>query len=625
MAYIDLNPDYSNVYGPQVWHSSASYWTMNNHNRIIAFQIKTGNWGASKIPDAIWLFAHSASGSPLIMLQFFQFTDQFDPTASTFVADTVQRGPIAQGWVRIPLPTQMRTYSYPSGTPVTGQSMTLQPNTDYWVLVAPSLDSGGSVRVNGSNFVNWKRFNNHGTSRLTPKMRHAFSSDRAANFYGVTDDQISPYILEVPALADEGFNLATSSNEGVEPEASWKVWSSNEIIQYFTPPAALGSIKELEVMVGWASGTNGPDHPLTYRIVRDSTGATIVSGTVVDYDDPRLRPQGNYLVRIKVPVTSTSLLSGVKYRLYLSAAVSGSRAWKVLVYSTRSVNATVQALNWEGASSKAAFVNPSGGTIAAWSDRDSLIPFTLSTVPANPSGFTATPNTSLRRIQLTWTASADGTHDHYDLYRRKLGATTWTLLSGGLTTNSFQDYTIGSTFRYQYGLVDVRANGSQSDYAIAANAGSDSGTFSNSVTIPLSADSNWHFVNNTNPAKNITLTDVQTGSFQIPWEQDEFIFAGRNRKVVERSIDGPLGKDGTVTFMLHELNETTGLEDSSLIWSRYYVFESMWSDLALENVTLIDNHGNAWTVMLRGDIQVTIREDDDRGRLMVTVNWTEVV
>lgn len=147
-------------------------------------------------------------------------------------------------------------------------------------------------------------------------------------------------------------------------------------------------------------------------------------------------------------------------------------------------------------------------------------------------------------------------------------------------------------------------------------------TASSSAVGAPSGDTLWYLVSNINPTLNCTFTDVHTFGWHQPWESGEFILAGRDRKVVEKSLSGPTGIEGSFSALLHEKDENNLPMGYAEIESKKQALLDLVNTAT--DLALIDNHGNLWFIGIRGDGIRVEEQDDDIGRLEVSFDFIEV-
>lgn len=135
------------------------------------------------------------------------------------------------------------------------------------------------------------------------------------------------------------------------------------------------------------------------------------------------------------------------------------------------------------------------------------------------------------------------------------------------------------------------------------------------------AENYWHLVTNTFPGMNLKLTDVQSFEYETPWEQDVFQLAGRKRKVVEKSIFGPTGIEGSITALLHEKDLNNIQIGPTEVQAKIVAITDFWE--TVPDPSLIDPVGNAWRIEIMESLKFTML-DDDHGRVEISFDFVEV-
>ena len=108
------------------------------------------------------------------------------------------------------------------------------------------------------------------------------------------------------------------------------------------------------------------------------------------------------------------------------------------------------------------------------------------------------------------------------------------------------------------------------------------------------SDDLWYLVSNSAPSYNQVMTDVQGFSYKKPWEQGTFLLAGRDNKVVEKSIFGPTGIEAKFSALLHERSDygaDSGFEQLTADDSSFEGGLGSWS--ALAGCTMVQSSAQA--------------------------------
>lgn len=488
MALItNFNPNFPTVYGLEDWDFQSKFFNMTSYNNVWALKFKTpASWGAAKTVDALRFYVDSAWGVPKWMIQFFKNDlNPNDPNDNTFlgalhgapVAAIHRAGlPVVRGWNRYVVNGQAKNNGYPySSYPVTIVPVVFDPDTEYWILVAPQKDVNegyaNSNTTNGSIVRFHSRVKSFGDKFVT-----AFSYSRASDWkttsspISLSNTLVPGFVIEFTDGTKYGWPYAaTTWVDNIERagsatfliERKWKEVSPDyQQLQVFTVPSGLtGTLKQLEFMAGWGTRVS-PTDDLHCKMYPTLGGGNLFDEIVAFKSNKFFKDtSGIALGRVRATLTANPTVTiGVSYTLEFYSNTDVRFPWQVGSLQTATSDAVINALKFGDGSVLSLHKHRfRGGSPVTDSNRVGDLQHTLATVPAAPSGLTVTYDAATRSILVNWTDSVDSAHEHYKLFRKLHGTTDWEVLADEVSVSQFSDYTIGAGKLYDYAVVDVRA------------------------------------------------------------------------------------------------------------------------------------------------------------------------
>ncbi len=470
VAIIDVNPSLPYAYGYEGFHAGGNIFTMSAWGNVWAFKVKTPNWSSSKTVDAIRLYAAAVTGTPKWMIQFFaNDIDDQRPSSNTLLGQmngatvsTIHRAgltPVA-GWNRWVVTNNAFAGGLTStGYPTTPATVVFQPNSEYWVLIAPQRDlSEGYSNSNSKNYarVKFHRFNKFLTLMQTVT---AISTNRSLTWK--LWDWMPPFVFEFTDTTKEGFPYAFNSagdSYKIPYGGQWiEVSNDYSQCQVLTWPSGVGSVQVIDLMAMWGTATQ-PTDDLRLKVYPTSTGVSVLDIPVVKRDNATVKKTGtSRLNRIRVTLDSLlSLTVGTQYVFELYSTTNHAAPWRIGAAFLDTTDAVITALKFSGGSTSHQQYRFRGGSrtdpTTFWSD----LQFTLATVPTPIGGVAATYFSVGRFNRVTWNTSSDAKHAYYKVFRKVHGTSNWDVLADKVQATQFDDYAIAGGARYDYGVADVR-------------------------------------------------------------------------------------------------------------------------------------------------------------------------
>lgn len=484
MALItNFNPNFPPVLGLEDWDFQSRFFNMNSYNNVWAMKFKTpASWGGAKTVDALRFYISRAFGTPKWMIQFFEndVTDK-DPNSNTFMGalhgapvSSIHRAglPVVTGWNRYVVNGQAKNNGYPySSYPTTIVAVNFQPNTEYWILVAPQKDvNEGYANSDSRNYAS-VRFHLRSKS-FGDKFEVAFSNSRASTWTApaspsFTENYVPGFVIEFTDGTKYGFPYgATSWIDGIEATLStaairkWREVSPDyQQLQVFTIPSGLtGTLKQLEFVASWGTRVQ-PTDDLHCKMYPTLGGGNLFD-EVVAYRTMRGFKDGAGVAMNKVRATLTAnptVTVGVSYTLEFYSNTNFRFPWWVNSLWTMTSDSVINALKFgDGITNSLHKHRFRGGSPVVDTNLVSDLQFSLATVPSAPSGLAVTYDSSQRANFVNWNDSGDSLHANYKVFRRVHLETDWELLADEVTVSQFYDYTIAAGVLYDYAVVDVR-------------------------------------------------------------------------------------------------------------------------------------------------------------------------
>lgn len=207
-------------------------------------------------------------------------------------------------------------------------------------------------------------------------------------------------------------------------------------------------------------------------------------------------------------------------------------------------------------------------TVTNTSDLDDPSPSTVNVelqqdAPDAVTTVVATADDDWSKIIVTWdqtTLKVGHTFVSYNIYRRIVGDTEWTLIGNtyAITTNEYDDWYAGHGLNYDYRVTtSTTKSGVELESPDATSPDS-----SIAYRVTLSSDV-WMLVGSDRAANHVQELPVMESSHNRPVQQESFEVLGSNRKVIIRGY--VLGHEGSITC-IWDKREVASPSDSQVMY-----------------------------------------------------------